>query len=622
MHHDKCPSQLDKRQPSQPTTQPPTANLPNERTDANAPPSHATTSQMPFLTALLLVAFDENHGPTIEAIAPSDIQSLSRTEQSTLAVHALPDSAAIGASPTDIRYVLHLPRPNHSLFAHVLFRQAPDPHSKRGAFQKAVVLVSSVPCLGLPDALLSLIAPSIFEQGALAVRHVWGQVSTWPSLTANAGGNRLELVACRGVISVSVPPSFPRSFAAPAVHPGNEPEAARPSNSPKAVQQQHSEEQSHPDQSPQILHLPLVHPLSTATAAPFHEINLAAAMHGVCDKLCIIWELVALAEPIVVRAATPSQSAAAVLAIVGLLHPLPFVGDWRPYLAIQDTTYHILRRASNLRAQCPDGAVYGVTNRVIVDSLSFPHVLTVGPEMRQCAKPGLASAHRPSLHRSRVLTHALSAALTPPAKRDRRTNSQIAHDVRACVFEKITRPFLRAFDRYLVPTWGEGRAVTAEPYASDPFGRRLGLIAFDPGMFPTVEDLASPGVMALFKKGAISKNRVKALYARFAAGPVFRSWWKEARAAAARECVVLHRTDVIEACVRGTGIVLQQLAEDEAGDAALVDNIVDLCLRVQEEKREAAEDDFFLRGKLSNLLELLVKPLPEEVRVTIRLSFS
>lgn len=94
--------------------------------------------------------------------------------------------------------------------------------------------------------------------------------------------------------------------------------------------------------------------------------------------------------------------------------------------------------------------------------------------------------------------------------------------MRACIFEKITGLFLRVFDRYFVPTCG-GLLVTAEPYASAPFGRKLGLVDLDLKTFPAAEDLASPGVMSLFCSGAISKNSVRGLYERFARGPVSRA---------------------------------------------------------------------------------------------------
>lgn len=587
----------------------------------------------PFVTALLLVTFHEDHGPTIEAIAPTDNHTLSPAEQSLLAVNALPDSAVIGQSPGDVRYVLHLPRAYPELIlAHVLFRQSShsDQSSKRGAFQKSLVIVSSVPCLAVLDALLSVFATFVFENGCDAVQTAWRDILAWPSIGVADFQNRFELTACQRVISVSVPQSAPGSFAAPSVClPNGSEDDVTPEKKDLASTVKRT------DHGPGTLSkcatippaharcLPLVAPVSAATAAPFHEVNLAKALRGICDKLCLLWELVALAEPILIFAPTPSQSTAAVLAVVGLIHPIPFVGDWQTYMCIQDAMYLALRRAPDIYEHCPNGAVYGVTNPVIVDSLRFPHVLniTAGERQLRSSKSGLATAHRPSLHRMRTLTNALSAALGPPGKKERRTASQIAHDIRACVFEKITRPFLRAFDRYLVPTWGDGQSVTAEPYASDPFGRRLDLLAFDADIFPTVEDLSSPGVMALFKHGANSKNRAKSLYTRFASGPVFQTWWKEARAAATRECVVLHRTDLMEACVRGTGVISQPLSTDEAGEAKLVDHVVDLCLRVKEEK-EVAENDAVLIGQLSSLLEMLVKPLSKEVRETVRLTLS
>lgn len=63
----------------------------------------------------------------------------------------------------------------------------------------------------------------------------------------------------------------------------------------------------------------------------------------------------------------------------------------------------------------------------------------------------------------------------------------------------------------------------------------------------------------------------------------------------------------------------KQLDKDEVEDARVVDRVVDLCLLVHEEVRSAADEDYVLKEKLCPLLEDLAKPLPDEMRLTMRM---
>lgn len=615
--------------------------------DANPLPN----ARSPWLSAFVLVAFHLEKGQVVEAVAPDTV--LSEADLDAICFHAMPDSAAVGTGSEDVMYSFRVVREDGTLLlCHVLFRQAPDPANARGFFQKALVIVTAIPCLELYASSLAALADVAFSKGPSALTRAVEDVDSWPDPFMEAGHpGVLTLPLVGEIIRVTLPQSFLSSFAAPTARLGclqedggnteNEDNAGGvEASSPTSVARGLSADSTVAEDihgegeelstggicasaSDVVRRWPLTLPSAYATSAPFHEIDLSTALRGVHDKLWTLWELVALGEPLLVLGSTPPQTAAAVLAIVGLLHPLPFVGDWRPYFCIQDAAYSQLLRADNVADVFPDGAVFGVTNSHLIQTLKFPHVLVLPPVdgVGKARKPGLITAHRGSLHKSRHLANLLNSAMTSAAKSDGKLAAKAA-DVRACLFEKVTRPFLRAFDRYLVPTWGDGRAVTEEPYASDPFGRRLGLVDLDLSTFPTTGDLVSPGMTALFRPGAISKNRVRVLYERFAKGPVFSAWWDGARAAAEIECGVLHRTDLVEACVRGTGLVVRDFDRNNVEDAKSVDKVVDLCLRVQQEVRDAAGDDYVIREKLCKLLEELGRPLPEEVRASMRMSIS
>lgn len=611
--------------------------------------SSARHSADPWVFAFVLVTFDLDKGPVVEACIPN--AALSDHELDAVCAHAMPDSAAVGSGSEDAVYSFrvsrayqhhdesskndHLNHHNHEqilLLAHSFFRQTPDRLNRRGFFQKALVLVTSAPYISVPAVLLSSLAPKTFVHGAEALRQAIDDIASWPDPRVQTMSRHLTLPFVGDTLHLELPASFLDTFSAPIATLENHFQPAHNAQlSPISItnrlnpyhdyhqlsQQWDVSALKHPgvDSPARSRMWPLCAPSSKPSAALFNEINLAVALNGVLDHLTTLWELVAIGEPILVVAPTPSQAAAAVMALIGLIHPLPFVGDWRPYLCIQDPTYARVCAAEDVSKLLPDGAIFGVTNIHMASTLKFPHVLYLasiekspkGKQQRAC----LQTTHRPSLQRSRQVQHAIRQALNSWTKGPSQMN-KTAQDLRSNVFERMTRPFLRAFDQYLVPTWGEEQFVTEEPYASDPFEKPLRLRPFDVDMFPTLSELSSNGLNGLFRGGVGSKNRIRDLYKRFIDGPVFKIWWAEARSTAERECTALHRTDMMEACVRKTGVVTRLLNPVVTDDAILMERIVELARRVYIERQNADPDDKRLCDLLEELYQSLTLPLPED----------
>lgn len=350
---------------------------------------------------------------------------------------------------------------------------------------------------------------------------------------------------------------------------------------------------------------PLCVSSATASAQPFQEIHLPTALQGVHDKLWAIWELVALGEPLLVLGATPSQCASAVMCIIGLIHPLPFVGDWRPYYCIHNPTYATPPAAGDASALAR-GAVYGVTNSHLADTLPFQHVVVLpGAEAAgKTLRAGLRSSHKSSLHKARQVGSALQSALSSYLKGSVNAD-QLAQQARDTIYERITQPFLLAFSRYLVPTWSDGSALRDEPHVSDPFGKRLSVIDFDASAFPTSEDLAMVVSGGNFGKGAAYLKRIRGLYERFLRSAVFDEWWREARKAAEQQCAVLHRALMIEACARGS--LLRKMRFE--GRPLLTD----LIERVDKEVELVDGNDDVLFGNLVALTDALKLCLTQSV---------
>jgi hypothetical protein len=671
----------------------------------------------PWFVALVLVGFDIDKGQVVESCVPE--YALTASEKDTVCFYSMPDSAAGGGGREDAVFSFRVLRHNHGspasspapagdataaaqgrasrvpcgissqrlLLAHSLFRQAPDPSSPRGSFQKALVLVTSTPYLTLPHMVLSSLADEAFVHGHSALERAIGDASGWPNPRVQTSSRALTLRILGAEIAVSLPDTFLGSFAAPQaavrlvpapdaedasqeldgrsvaqrlvdesspVSSGDDGEATDDipavdlqrhrdvagRNGEDAVAACRSAQRPHrngqraqavalrrfPGASPADLVRcwPLTLPSSNPTAPPFHEVDVMRALSGAHDRVWALWELVALGEPLAVFAPTPSQASAAVLAVISLIHPLPFVGDWRPYFCIQDPDYPRLAHATSIRDALPRGAVFGITNSHVLETLKFAHVLTItGPGDRGVNvsyRSGFKSSNRSSIHRSRQLSAAMNAAIAAQGKRDGNTMAAAAFDVRACLLDRVTRPFLRAFDRYLVPTWGDGRSLAEEPFVSDPFGRTVQLVNLDVEAFPTHEDLTAPGVLALFKVGAVSKTRARQFYSRFVRGPVFKAWWRAAQSSAERECALVRRKCVLEACAQGVGAASREgqlHACAREGGATRGNEVVELCLRIRAEISVWPPSDKLVHERLRSVLKHTSSGLPPELMESV-----
>lgn len=69
------------------------------------------------------------------------------------------------------------------------------------------------------------------------------------------------------------------------------------------------------------------------------QVSIFASLSAHLDRLWTLWELMLLNEPLMVVAPSPSECSAAVAALVALVAPLPYAGDFRPYFTIHDRAF-------------------------------------------------------------------------------------------------------------------------------------------------------------------------------------------------------------------------------------------------------------------------------------------
>eukprot|EP00737_Agarophyton_chilense_P002762 gb/GEZJ01003178.1/.p1 GENE.gb/GEZJ01003178.1/~~gb/GEZJ01003178.1/.p1 ORF type:complete len:645 (-),score=64.79 gb/GEZJ01003178.1/:1373-3307(-) len=574
----------------------------------------------PWVTAFLIIGFDLEKGQVVEACVPHNV--LTHADKEAICYYAMPDSAAAGTGHEDALYTFRITRHAQSerestlLLAHTLFRQAPDRTNPRGFFQKALVVVTSASFVTLASVLLCSLASKAFAHGENALLRAVQDVASWPDPHVHHDGQTLELPFVDDTVTLSVPHMFLRSFAAPdaiLMVKGIQCTAEAlplpahltpPSSSP--LSKHHTVSRAGLGTPDLVRMWPLSASSAKPSAQPFHEVNLACTLQGVHEKLWSVWELVAIGEPLLVVGPTPSECASAVLCIIGMLHPLPFVGDWRPYYCIQDSTYTEFVSSKNTTL-FPDGAVFGVTNSHLVETLPFEHILVLpGSDIAgKHFRPGLRSSHRSSIYKARHISNLLFASLSASVKGGANAD-QLSLELRDAIYDYITKPFLGMFDRYLAPSWNDGKSLSDEPHVSDPFGRQLTLIDFEVEKFPTPQDLSC--VYNNVSKGPGNPKRMRALYQRFVRGPIFREWWREARLAAERQCHSIHRQLMLDACSR------RALRRNVGGGRK---QLVDLVARVEKELQVVDETDAALFKRLTILVDSLRTELVHSVGESI-----
>ncbi len=71
-----------------------------------------------------------------------------------------------------------------------------------------------------------------------------------------------------------------------------------------------------------------------------HQVDVYTPFQAVLRHMWTLWELVLLAEPLLVAAPTPGECAGAVAALLSLTAPLPYAADFRPFYTVSPRIGH------------------------------------------------------------------------------------------------------------------------------------------------------------------------------------------------------------------------------------------------------------------------------------------
>lgn len=533
-----------------------------------------------WIHCICVVAFDLELGQAMEMVLPSDAQ-LSEKEKSSICYLAFPDSNSGCMGDTQFHFRIRqcaLPqRPlcpalvaynaavapalqADPVYFHgcVYFRQVKDPNVRRGYFQKSLVVLTRLPLVGLFSRVLSLIAQEYFRTGQPSLEAAVRNLESWP---APVPGRVLSLPLHGVSLEARIPhlQGLGRTLGMPAVscQPGLDP-------------------------------VPSV-----------HELDLFRCLMPLLSHVQLLWELVLVSEPIVVMAPSPAVCSETVLALVGLVWPLRYCADYRPFFTIHDSEFKEYTTGS----PCLPAVILGVTNPFFAKTLQhWPHVLRLGddplPDSPQKlkkagqlrtldSKPGLYTQYKPFLQKDKVLLKKLSKGVQT------RRPSEVQSALLKRYLLELTQSFMIPLERYMASLMPLQRNIS--PYKGTP-----SLKPFKQDDFLRSLDTAGPQLTTGIK------GDWAALYRRFFKSSNFIGWYQGRRKEASQKLQALHAEAISDA-----DLLLWTRDKEEV-------EVVDLVLRLKDKLVSGEKGSLPVTpqtmAKLRRHVQAIVSGLPEDLQ--------
>lgn len=310
-----------------------------------------------WMVCFCVVNFDLEKGQAIESVYPPS--EFTPEESKNICFSSFPDSNTFDVGDTVFNFRIRSTTAGRAatgpttdagfLYGYVFFRQKQDPSIRRGYFQKSVVVLTQHPFIGLFSKLVSVLGPAYFEVGKPMLETAFHDIARWRAPTTDS---MMELPFMGQLLQVQL---------------------AKP-------------------QQPQLLE---TSPFEIATYQPDTHILSSVPINGGLYKhfqdlvpdLWLCWELMTLAEPIMLIGTSPEVCSESVASLVDLINPIPYCGDYRPYFTIQDTDF----KSFCNKLSPPSSIVLGVTNPFFVKTLEhWPHIIKIGKPMNRRPNSRLA----------------------------------------------------------------------------------------------------------------------------------------------------------------------------------------------------------------------------------------
>ncbi|KAL2918131.1 hypothetical protein HK105_202058 [Polyrhizophydium stewartii] len=399
-------------------------------------------------------------------------------------------------------------------YGFVFFRQQVDKEVRRGYLQKSLVLLTPHPWPGLFLNVVSLLGPELMSS-LVADRRTNARTQD-PHAPAFQGMALLES-ACFNVASWPAPPSslspelsyfstvLLLPFLGRALRYSFPPTPRFPQLHELPRQGAHEVITGGTDNLPPAL----------CTPGNFYPLFESSP-----ELLWTCWELMVIGEPIMVVGDTPRSCSELVWALVELIKPIPFGGDFRPYFTIQDSdNQHLTNRT---RAP-PPGTVLGVTNMVFTKLGSggalHPHPRRDMAFSRESVIEAQLAKHKPFLSRDKRLLKDLieAGAQGQPVQA---INNMIRRH-----FTELTDRFLQPLNRYF-----ESLVV------GNPAQMTLSCLRSRPEIKPFRQDTFLRQIEQSVPSLPVSAKRpIPDLYRLFLKSPSFAAWLQHRTAEVGRE---------------------------------------------------------------------------------------
>ncbi|KAI7876339.1 DUF1630-domain-containing protein, partial [Lichtheimia hyalospora FSU 10163] len=312
-----------------------------------------------WMIGFCIVNFDLEIGQALDYVYPP--MELTDLEKKNICFSAFPDSNVfeVGDQVYNVRVRastagLAVSGPTSTagfLYGYVFFRQKKDPTIRRGYFQKSLVLLSQHPFVGLFSRLVALLGPVFFDNGQPMLEAACMNIANWSSVEE---GKVLDLPFLGNLLQVEI---------------------SRPFNPQLLETTSFDMNRLQPDE--QIM-------ASLPIGGLYHHFK------DILQDLWLLWEIMLLAEPLVVMAPDPGVCSEAVVSLVNLINPIPYCGDYRPYFTIQDPDF----KSFVTKNKPPSNLILGVTNPFFNTAVEhWPHIVRVGRQQLRKPDGTLITAH-------------------------------------------------------------------------------------------------------------------------------------------------------------------------------------------------------------------------------------
>ncbi|XP_041347796.1 protein DENND6A-like [Gigantopelta aegis] len=522
-----------------------------------------------WLHCACVVTFDLELGQAMELIYPSHVK-LTEKEKTSICYLSFPDSNSGCMGDTHFHFRIRqcpgrrqmipalfqynrdcpvsLQTDNAHYYGFVYFRQTKDRSIRRGYFQKSVVLISRLPFVALFTQLVSIIAPEYFDNGEPSLEAACHDIDQWPPPIP---GDTLNLP---------------------------------------------------------IMGTVLQHDIPAHTILPsLHEVDIYSAFESIISHIQLLWELVLIAEPIVVMAASPTVTSNCVQALINLIAPLRYCSDFRPYFTIHDSEF----KEYTTKVQAPPSIILGVTNPFFAKTLQhWPHIIRIGEmgaigsspkpanKLKKASslktldsKPGVYTRFKPFLTKDKgILKRLIKGSQT---KRPVEAQNAILRRH----FLELTQSFMIPLERYMASLMPLQKNIS--PHKAPPHLRPFDLNEFLQNIETSGPQLTSG-----------TKGDWEGLYRRFFRSSNFEGWYNE------RQKDVNQKLEILHMEVLCSANLLEWIHNKEEVE------IVDLILRLREKLTFAYNNQLLVAKdcveKLQRHLDSISSALPEDLQSVLK----